>query len=87
MHKDELLHTARQYQKSNFKSTQFRRAYRSYCNKVELVQPDTFKKLVSDTSANVVQLETFKNRQNKDEELNTFIKSFVNQHSRTRGEN
>ena len=86
MQKEEILNKARQHGKKNFKSTQYVRAYRAYCNNVELVKPDTFRGMVEGNTANVVQMNSY-NNVNKSEidKVNTFVKSYVNKHSGASG--
>ena len=78
MERDKLLRTAKRYEKRNFKSAHFRRAYITYCNKIELVKPEQFKKIVSGRESNVLDMENFKNKRNENDKVNSFIQSFVN---------
>ena len=85
MQKDKLISTAKRHEKKNFKSTHFRRAYRTYCNNIELVKPEEFKTIVSGKENNIVRIDTVKTNKNETEKVNSFLKNVVNTHSRTNG--
>ena len=85
MEKDKLLSTARRYEKRNFKSSHFRRTYLSYCNNVQSVQPEQFKKIVAGTIDNIVDIDTYKTLKEDDEAINSFIKKYVETYCRMDG--
>ena len=79
---NKILNTAKRHSKRNFKSAHFRRAYRTYCNNIELVQPEQFKKIVSGKNGNVLDMETFKNRKDEEDKVNSFVGELVDKRRR-----
>ena len=79
--KDKILNTARRYKKRGFKSEAYRRAYWGNCNTVELVHPDTFKRMVLGVPVNAVQRDAFKAMKNENDKIVRFIKSYVKTYS------
>ena len=53
----------------------------SYCNTVELVHPDTFKRMVLGVPVNAVQRDAFKAMKNENDKIVRFIKSYVKTYS------
>ena len=82
MEKNKLLRTAKRYEKRNFKSSHFRRAYLTYCNSVESVQPEHFKKMVSGGGDKIVDIDSYKTLKEDDESIDSFIKKYVETYCR-----